>query len=127
MWRGSSISFSIYISSLPNAAAASCLALFQLFENSFLFQTALIPLPPPPAEAFIITGNPILEDICSPSSSVSIAPPDPGIVGTFAEIIVETAVALSPIFSIISGEGPINLILCSEQILENFAFSERKP
>ena len=115
------------MSSLPKAAEASCLALFQLFENSDLFQTALIPLPPPPAEALIITGNPILLEILIASSSDSIAPPDPGMVGTFALFIVDTAVALSPIFSIISGEGPINFILCSEHIFENLAFSERNP
>ena len=33
----------------------------------------------------------------------------------------------SPIFAIISGEAPMNLILCSSQIFENFAFSDKNP
>ena len=41
--------------------------------------------------------------------------------------MVALAVALSPIFEIISAEAPINFIWCSSHILENFAFSERKP
>ena len=117
----------MYISSLPNAAEASCFALDQFFLKSVLFQTALIPFPPPPAEAFTITGKPILDAIFKASSSFSTAPPEPGIVGTFARFIVETAVALSPIFSIISGDGPINFILCSPHIFENLAFSDKKP
>ena len=115
------------MSSLPKAALASCFALSQFFLKSFLLNTALIPLPPPPADAFIITGNPILTAILNAFSTSSTAPPEPGIVGTFACCIVDTAVALSPIFSIISGDGPINLILCSPQIFENLAFSDKKP
>ena len=38
---------------------ASCRALFQAGSNSFSDQTDLIPLPPPPDEAFNITGYPI--------------------------------------------------------------------
>ena len=74
-----------------------------------------------------MTGKPIFEAIFSASFSSSIAPPEPGIVGTLAKFIVETAVALSPIFSIISGDGPMNLILCSPHIFENFAFSDKNP
>ena len=115
------------MSSLPNAALASCFALDQFFLKSFRLNTALIPFPPPPAEAFIMTGNPILTAILKAISTSSTAPPDPGIVGTFAFCIVDTAVALSPIFSIISGDGPINFILCSPQIFENLAFSDKNP
>ena len=44
-----------------------------------------------------------------------------------ASFIVAFALALSPIFSIISGEAPINFIPCSLQILENLAFSDKNP
>ena len=48
-------------------------------------------------------------------------------VGTPAAFMVALAVALSPILSIISAEAPMNLIPFSAHILENLAFSERKP
>ncbi len=51
----------------------------------------------------------------------------PGTQGTPASFIVAFAVALSPILEIISAEAPINLILCSSQIFENLAFSDKNP
>ena len=48
-------------------------------------------------------------------------------VGTPAAFMVALAEALSPILSIISLEAPMNLMSCSAHILENLAFSERKP
>ena len=48
-------------------------------------------------------------------------------VGTPAAFIVAFAVALSPILSIISAEAPINLMPFSAHILENLAFSDKKP
>ena len=54
-------------------------------------------------------------------------PSDPGIVGIPAACIVALAVALSPILFIMEGVAPINFILCSSQISENFAFSDKKP
>ena len=51
----------------------------------------------------------------------------PGTHGTPAAFMVNFAVALSPIFEIISDDAPINLISCSSQIFENFAFSDKKP
>ena len=48
-------------------------------------------------------------------------------VGTPAAFIVSFAEDLSPILSIISGEAPINLILCSSQIFENLLFSDKNP
>ena len=47
-------------------------------------------------------------------------PVAPGLMVSFAD-------ALSPILLIISLEAPINLMSCSEHILENFEFSERNP
>ena len=48
-------------------------------------------------------------------------------IGTPAFFIVAFADALSPILLIISLDAPINFMSCSEHILENFEFSERKP
>ena len=117
----------MYIPSFPKAALASCLALSHKSKNSSSFQTALIPLPPPPAVALIITGYPIFFANFLASFKDSIIPSDPGIVGTPASFIVDIAEALSPIRSIISAEAPINLILCSSQILENREFSDKNP
>ena len=122
------MNFSIYIPSSPNAAFASCFALFQASSRSSSFQTNLIPFPPPPAVAFNITGYPTFsEAIFLHSSKLPISPSDPGMVGTPAFFIVSFAAALSPIPSIISGEAPINLILFSVQILEKFEFSAKNP
>ncbi len=127
MCLGSSTNFSIYIPSLPKEANASCLALSHKSKNPSSLQTALIPLPPPPAVAFIITGYPIFLAIFLAFSNESMIPPEPGIVGTPASFIVAIAEALSPILSIISAEAPINLILCSSHIFENLEFSDKKP
>ncbi len=54
-------------------------------------------------------------------------PSEPGTQGTPAAFMVALAVALSPILLIISAEAPINLMSCSSHILENLAFSDKKP
>jgi hypothetical protein len=41
--------------------------------------------------------------------------------------MVALALALSPIFSICSGEAPMNLIPFFWQILEKLAFSDKNP
>ena len=51
------------------------------FKFSF-FQTARIPFPPPPADAFSITGYPFLWLFSYTSSKVSITPSLPGTQGT---------------------------------------------
>ena len=56
MWRGSSMNFSMYMPGLPNAAPASWLAFSKASSNSSSFHTRRMPLPPPPAVAFRITG-----------------------------------------------------------------------
>ena len=89
--------------------------------------TNLIPLPPPPAVAFNITGYPIFVAKVFASSVLDSIPSPPGITGTPADFIVFFAVALSPIDIIISGPGPINVNPFSEQIFENSADSDKKP
>ena len=60
MCRGSSINFSMNTLESPKLVSASFFADLNLSLSSFFSWTILIPLPPPPAEAFIIKGNPIL-------------------------------------------------------------------
>ena len=86
-----------------------------------------MPLPPPPAEAFIMTGRPIFPMISSASFSSDILSGVPGTTGTPVLIIMDLAVILSPMDVIASGEGPIKIIPASVTFLENSAFSERKP
>ena len=107
------MNFSIYIPSFPKAAAASVLADSQPISSSFSSQQSLIPLPPPPAVAFNITGYLIFFAILFAAFKFSNNPAEPGIVGTFAFFIVSLADALSPMESICSGNAPINLISCS--------------
>ena len=77
--------------------------------------------------AFSITGYPTSLANFSASSKDSIIPSEPGTQGTPASIIVDLAEALSPILSIISALAPMNLISCSSQIFEKFAFSDKNP
>ena len=50
------MTFSMYMAPLPKAAKASCEADSKAGTNSSADSTFRIPLPPPPAEAFSITG-----------------------------------------------------------------------
>ncbi len=75
----------------------------------------------------MMTGNPISSQTFLASSKLSTTPSLPGTTGTLFLIMVSLATALSPMELIDSGDGPMNLISCSRQILENSAFSERNP
>ena len=66
MWRGCSRYFSTYTAPLPNAASASFWASPKSWENLSGSSTIRIPLPPPPAVALMITGNPMR---CAASSA----------------------------------------------------------
>ena len=86
-----------------------------------------MPRPPPPAEAFSITGYPISFAFSKASSGPSRIPSPPGTTGTPAFFMVCLAFALLPIESIMLGLGPKKAILLSLQILENLADSDKKP
>ena len=86
-----------------------------------------IPLPPPPAVAFKMTGYFISAAIFNPSSTLVSNPSEPGMVGTPAFFIVSFALLLSPIPSICSGVAPMNFILFLAQIALNFEFSDKNP
>ena len=96
------------------------------FSASFTFLITRIPLPPPPATAFSITGYPICSAI-SKNSSTEDKVLLPGMMGTPASLAAFLAFTLSPIKSMISASGPMNVNPFSLQILLNFAFSARKP
>ena len=90
------MNFSMYIPSFPNAALDSCLAEFQCSSISFSLQTILIPLPPPPAVALIITGYTIFFAVAFAWSRSLSKPGEPGTQGTPALSMVAFAEALSP-------------------------------
>ena len=108
------------------ADLASLFAIFKEFSKSDILCTNLIPFPPPPADAFIINGNPISLAIETASSSFT-SPSVPGTKGTFADLAISREVILSPISLIASALGPIKSILFFTQFSANSAFSERKP
>ena len=56
MWRGSTMNFSMKTRSSPNELLASERARSKPSRTSALSQAMRMPLPPPPAEALIITG-----------------------------------------------------------------------
>ena len=91
------------------------------------FSTKRSPLPPPPAAAFTMIGNPIFFAIAATSASVSNVPGDPGTTGTPAADINLRAATLSPICSIASGGGPIQVRPARCTARANAARSEKKP
>src|SRR5204863_383876 len=86
-----------------------------------------MPLPPPPAAALMITGNPMSRANFSASSGSSTPPGVPGMMGTPTSCIVLRAAALSPMTRICPAVGPIKLIFEATHVSANSAFSARKP
>ena len=89
--------------------------------------TILIPRPPPPAVALIITGNPMSDAMVFAVLKSAMTPSEPGTTGTCAFFIVSLARALSPIALIASGGGPMNVRPEVPQISAKEAFSARNP
>ena len=119
--------FSINTEGLLNAASASDEADRYICLRSDCLRTMRIPRPPPPAEAFMITGKPIDFEISIASSSVLTLPLLPPSMGTLPLAAIFFAVILSPIFCMIRGEGPMKIIPSSVQRVANSAFSDRYP
>ena len=99
--------------------------------NSFSISSSLrmmrMPRPPPPAEAFTITGRPICRAHSRASSALAMMPSDPGRMGTLALFIACRAFSFSPIKRITSGGGPMNLIWLVSQTSAKLAFSLSRP
>jgi len=119
--------FSMNMSSIPKAFLASFLALLKASSKSSSFLTILIPLPPPPAAAFTITGYPQYSATFNASSSDVIGFSTPGITGTPTLFATILDFILSPNLSIISCLGPINSIPASSHFFANSAFSDKNP
>src|SRR5438309_140557 len=81
-----------------------------------------MPRPPPPAEALMITGNPTCRAHSKASPSPARMPSDPGRIGTPAFFIAARAFSFSPIRRVISGGGPMNLILQVSETSAKLAF-----
>ena len=97
MCLGSWMYFSMNILPSPKAEIAASLESLYLSVASWSFQAIIIPIPPPPAEAFIMTGYPISFEILSTYSTVSTSPTYPGTVLTFASLASFLDSILSPI------------------------------
>ena len=86
-----------------------------------------IPLPPPPAEALIITGKPSCDATCAASLASEMTPRDPGSVLTPASAAIRLLCILSPIARIALGGGPRKATPAASTASANGAFSERNP
>ncbi|MND86424.1 hypothetical protein D3C80_783900 [compost metagenome] len=111
----------------PNADLASLIARCICSSNSSAFSTTRIPFPPPPADAFIRIGKPISCAIRMASFSSAIAPSLPGTKGILYFFAAAFAESLSPIISIDSGDGPINVMPACFTLRAKSAFSDKKP
>ena len=86
-----------------------------------------MPLPPPPADGLISSGNPTPAAAAISAWSVIPRSPAPGTTGTPAAATVALAAILSPIASMAAGGGPMKTRPASAQARANAAFSARNP
>ena len=119
--------FSIIILSSPNTFLASLLTSFKELKNSLSLKTVRIPLPPPPADAFKSTGNPIFLASLINFESLSLVFSYPGRRGIPSSFTKRLALSLSPMSSIESGSGPTNMIFSSLHFFAKEAFSDKNP
>jgi hypothetical protein len=88
--------------------------------------TRRMPLPPPPAEALIITGKP-MRAMSTASSGSRTGSTVPGTTGTPAAVTVRRARSLSPMAVMAAGGGPIQTSPASCTLRAKVAFSLRNP
>ena len=86
-----------------------------------------MPLPPPPAEAFIITGKPMSFAIFSASSVVAMSSSQPGTMFTPASRASFLDSILSPIAAMAFGGGPMKTMPAFLSALAKLSRSLRKP
>ena len=126
-WRGFCTARSRYIVLSAKAFTLSRCAMLNMSAKSSSDSDTRMPLPPPPDDALIMMGQPILR-ACSSASPTSWMPFFvPGTTGTPASIMVRRAWLLLPMRSMTSGVGPMNAMSLSRHIFANVEFSERKP
>jgi hypothetical protein len=85
-----------------------------------------MPLPPPPAEALIRIGKPMISAARMRSSSES-PPSVPGMMGTPRALAILRAVALSPMAPMARGGGPMKTMPASSQASAKSGRSARNP
>lgn len=99
--------------------------------KEFLTSSALwvmeSPVPPPPAVAFSMTGNPSFSLSLTASSSLAISSCVPGSTGTPAFCASSLAVCLKPKVSMLSGLGPTQAMPAAATSRAKSVFSDRKP
>ncbi len=86
-----------------------------------------MPLPPPPAEALIITGKPISAAILAACLSSSMTPRWPGTVDTRALAAAFLLSILSPMAPIAAGFGPMKTMPAAASARAKLSRSDRKP
>ena len=86
-----------------------------------------MPLPPPPAEALIITGKPISRAMRRAAAGSAIASSEPGTVLTPAFRASRLLSILSPMASIAGTGGPMKTMPASSSARAKPARSERNP
>ena len=124
---GSSMNFSIKTRSSPKLEAASLTAARNPSLTSFSLKATRMPFPPPPAEAFIMTGNPISAATLTASLLSASTPTYPGTVLTPAPAAIFLDSILSPMAAIAFTPGPMNVMPSSASFSAKVAFSERNP
>ena len=111
----------------PKALTLSRWAMLNMSAKSSSLSDTRMPLPPPPDDALIMMGQPMVR-ACSRATSTSWMPFFvPGTTGTPASIMVRRAWLLLPMRSMTSGVGPMNTMSLSRHNLANVEFSDRKP
>ena len=127
MWRGFSMNFSMKTRSSPKLDLASERARLKPSSTSFLAQAMRMPLPPPPAEALIITGKPISSAIFRACRASAISPRKPGTVETLALAAAFFDSILSPMAAMAAGFGPMKATRALASAVGKASRSDRKP
>ena len=127
MCLGSTMNFSMKMSSLPKAFLASLFTSSKAGLTSSGLSQRRMPRPPPPPAAFRITGKPKLTAFSRASSPSRRGSVQPGTMGTPQPMAICLAASLSPIRAMVSDLGPMKAMPASSQARTKSAFSERKP
>mmetsp|Transcript_7457 Transcript_7457/g.11041 ORF Transcript_7457/g.11041 Transcript_7457/m.11041 type:complete len:240 (-) Transcript_7457:22-741(-) len=120
------MNFSINMAPLEKLRIASDWANLNPDSSSSALYATRIPFPPPPAEALIITGYPIMSASLS-AVSISTSPSYPGITETPAPFAMAFDSILSPIALIAFVGGPTNVSPSSATLSANSLFSLKNP
>ncbi len=110
----------------PKYACASRVARASALSSSSGLRTTCMPLPPPPNAALTMRGNPMRSASAGARSRVT-GSGVPGTMGTPTRSAARRAADLSPIISIASAGGPMNVKPESATALAKCARSDRNP